>query len=110
MFINKAALISMFCMAIAGCGKGDVRKFEVSEIYCTQESSEKRAEFILSCIKNANPVSDEEPEDWIMKCQAMAERTICPRITVVKTQTCVSNGGCMWETNSIEPKKTSKDE
>jgi hypothetical protein len=34
---------------------------------------EKAAAFILKCIENANPKSDEEPEDWIHKCRDFAE-------------------------------------
>lgn len=45
---------------------------------CDLTTSEVRASFILSCIKNANPHSDEEPEDWIKICQTMAEKTYCP--------------------------------
>jgi hypothetical protein len=30
------------------------------------------AKFILDCIENANPKSDEEPEDWLHICERMA--------------------------------------
>ena len=35
------------------------------------------ADFALTCIENANPKSDEEPEDWIDKCQNMAMNLLC---------------------------------
>ena len=98
-----AVLIALLC---AGCSKGEIRVREINAHHCTMESSEKRADFILQCIDNANPKSDEEPEDWIGKCQNMAEQTLCPEITMVKTERCASNMGCVWVETKREPKDT----
>lgn len=37
----------------------------------------QQSEFILDCIKNANPKSDEEPEDWIYMCKNMSLDLFC---------------------------------
>lgn len=50
---------------------------------------QKQAEFILKCIENANPKSDEEPEDWITICQAMSEDLFCT----------ISKRATYWENN-----------
>lgn len=96
-----AVLITWLC---AGCSKGEVRVTETIDSHCTMESSEKRAGFILQCIENANPKSDEEPEDWIRQCQYMAEQTLCPKITMIVTERCASNLGCIWREIKREPK------
>ena len=86
-------LLLFFFIPLSGCGDsslGDKRKKLTSRNYCDDSTIEKRAEFILRCIKYANPLSDEEPEDWIMKCQTMAEKTFCPFSMVEVTQECVS--------------------
>ena len=44
------------------------------------------ANFTLQCIKNANPVSDEEPEDWIPLCKKMAIDIFCTKITITVKQ------------------------
>ena len=44
------------------------------------------ANFTLQCIKNANPISDEEPEDWIYLCKKMAVDIFCAKITVTVKQ------------------------
>ncbi|MGJ8687317.1 MAG: hypothetical protein ACSHWQ_07550 [Spongiibacteraceae bacterium] len=89
---------------------GQMRTIERLETYCQTDTSAARAEFILQCIENANPKSDEEPEDWITKCQHMAEASLCQKRTVVKVQECTGidiTGDCWfysWKTISEEPR------
>ena len=45
---------------------------------CDTSTAPIRATFTLTCISNANPKSDEEPEDWIRLCKKMADETYCP--------------------------------
>ncbi len=71
---------------------------------CSFKTTEKRAGFILKCVENANPVSDEEPEDWIKKCQEMAEDTYCPKKTF-KIEQWKPCHGCMWHDGSMEEVK-----
>lgn len=60
---------------------------------CTPEQTEKLSTWILECIKNANPLSDEDPEDWISQCERTGKRILCGKIAVVEYQPC---GGCSW--------------
>ena len=88
---------------ISGCGEyhsGSERTRIKNIINCQAGSSEKRADFILKCIANANPKSDEEPEDWIRNCQTMAEQTFCKKQSMTITERCIhtSFGNCnIWE-------------
>jgi hypothetical protein len=43
-----------------------------------------RAEFVLSCAENANPKSDEEPEDMLRECDRIARDTFCDHVWAVK--------------------------
>ena len=67
---------------------------------CDNDTIEKRAEFIINCVKGANPKSDEEPEDWLKICQTMAEQTYCPSKTVNVRQVHYCNN-CGWHDLSI---------
>jgi len=53
------------------------RVIKRNRIVCEKNTISERANFILNCIKNANPKSDEEPEDWIEICKKMAETIYC---------------------------------
>lgn len=70
------ALALLAC--IEGCSKRieDVRTG--SEMVCTGDQT-KRAIWVQECIKNANPKSDEEPEDWIRECERVSIETYCNR-------------------------------
>ena len=46
-------------------------------LVCKDKTMKSRRTFILKCIKNANPKSDEDPEDWIMLCNTMALDIYC---------------------------------
>lgn len=48
----------------------------VVETY-NQCNKKDQSVFILDCIKNANPKSDEEPEDWIYMCKNMSLDLFC---------------------------------
>lgn len=102
--IALSILIALLC---AGCsGKERTRTLEKMRIHCEPETIEARANFILQCIKNANPISDEEPEDWITKCQDMSQGTYCPKKPYLVTQRCGSNMGCIWYEINAVPKDT----
>lgn len=101
-----------WAILLSGCNSGrfpepeQVRTIEVYDHYCTADSESKRADFSLKCIKNANPMSDEEPEDWIWECHRMSVSTFCPKITLVKMQ---RYDGNFWRDISQSPKKTTND-
>lgn len=97
----KLLVIGLVGVLLTGCSseEGMQRVITDYEKHCTQDTMTKRAEFILSCIENGNPKSDEEPEDWIGKCKEMAEDTYCPLEKAITTQECsITNefGGCTW--------------
>ena len=48
----------------------------ITEQYNNCQKKEQ-AVFVLECIKNANPKSDEEPEDWIGDCKTMSNDLFC---------------------------------
>lgn len=85
--LKRSTLFLAICFSallVAGCdgGKDEVFiRYELDNL-CGSDTTEARSVFILSCIKNANPSSDEEPEDWIRQCQYMAEDTYCPKESV----------------------------
>jgi len=67
-------LILSSLLLFVGCSD---RYYVHDAVTCDKPSKElaaKREKFILTCIKNGNPKSDEEPEDWIGKCENMAVR------------------------------------
>jgi len=74
--MNKLILISIAAIALAGCSK--IESFDVTDRHCEKSTTEQRAKFTLSCIANANPLSDEEPEDWIKECAKTSESLYCP--------------------------------
>ena len=51
-----------------------------NQLHCESADVVLQAKFILNCIANANPKSDEEPEDWLPMCEAMAQRMYCVKI------------------------------
>lgn len=109
--MNKKAkitiVLALTVSILAGCSdRNETRTVEITDLHCSADSAEKRAEFTLQCIANANPKSDEEPEDWITKCQYMAEKNFCPVKTFIKTQRCGSNLGCIW----VETKRELKED
>ena len=80
--------------------KGDIRKMQRIDIVCQDDTVEQRRSFIIDCIKGANPLSDEEPEDWISICGDMAEKTYCQPTMVLVTQ--VGTGGGGWRDVKIQ--------
>lgn len=83
--------------AIIGCTDPDRTYVKLKyEPLCDPSTVEQRSSFVLRCIKNGNPVSDEEPEDWIPLCQEMAEEVYCPLVAVYITKKCGSSSGCNW--------------
>lgn len=102
-FLFLAASWSAFL--ISGCNEsGDMRTREITATHCETDTAQERASFILQCIANANPKSDEEPEDWILFCQSMAERTLCEKKVMLVTERCVGSLPCTWVEEKREPK------
>lgn len=68
--------------------------------FCVKLTEGKRASFILQCLKNTNPKSDEDPEDWMRICGEMAVETYCEQKKVIVTYKRDCNG-CGW--NQVKP-------
>lgn len=93
-------------LVLIGCGDyPKERTIKADRLVCSENTIESRSEFILTCIKNANPKSDEEPEDWIKICQEMAEKTFCQKklVNVIQRKQCSS---CSWWDEYITPIST----
>ena len=93
----KKSLTLIALLAISGCtDPEETRVIYRFEPHCTKETAKQRSEFILQCVKDANPKSDEEPEDWLRICQEMAEETICEVRKFKVTRICGYSSGCYW--------------
>ena len=57
--------------------------------------------FILQCLKNTNPNSDEEPEDWMYICEHIADNTYCTKQQVKITYSKPCSGCYREEINRI---------
>ena len=88
-------------LALTACGEDEYSTYMRQDLVCDASSVSQRSDFILSCIKNANPKSDEEPEDWIKDCQDMAEETYCELKTVKVTM--YKPAGSFWRDIKTEP-------
>lgn len=68
--MKKIIIILMISLFIVSCDK-PIRNLMFTEI-CETKYIHIKAKFILSCIKNGNPKSDEEPEDLVYECRRTA--------------------------------------
>lgn len=71
----KNLVTLVLVLAVTACGSPYNVKY-ADNIYCPADSKE-RATFILECVKNANPMSDEEPEDYIYQCNVTSKELFC---------------------------------
>ena len=84
--------------------KPDRRSYDHRNL-CTEDSINDRASFILECVGNANPYSDEEPQHWIDQCASVAVKTYCPKqkVTVtMATYKSIGPFGCAWRETNVE--------
>ena len=82
----KISIVLICLIALSGCEKPFEEYAEVkTKTVCNESDSDKRAAFILQCIFNANPKSDEEPEDWLNKCENFSNNLFCKKMAVEVT-------------------------
>ena len=93
--MNKLLRTSVIitAMSLIGCMQpeyqvGDIELYESSETTCSDE----RPEFILECIKNGNPMSDEEPEDLVEECSSTSWHLFCESVKMNKKRICIKEG------------------
>ena len=93
-----AMLVSLRLMSCGENQFGTEKDFIEYGEYCPVETIEKRASFTLECIKNGNPKSDEEPEDWIRICKDMAKDLYCTEARFNVTRKCYDRkkSECRW--------------
>ena len=97
----KIIITTLLLILLSGCyEQGETRTFVRNEYYCTPDTLTERSKFTLECIKNANPKSDEELEDWIMICNNITKDTFCLKVPTKVTQ---SYRGSFWFDVSKEP-------
>jgi len=83
----KTIILIVLALLLIACDRElEFRTYEKMDMHCDGSSREEIAAFTLQCIENANPHSDEEPEDWIGKCKQMADATYCPVIMLEITE------------------------
>ena len=98
----KYSLLAL--VLLSGCSEPpdytETRSRLISEQACPVEVADSRADYMLQCIKNANPKSDEEPEDWLYVCKNMANDLYCKDATYRVTEQCAQNtygnNRCSW--------------
>jgi hypothetical protein len=85
--MKKLILPVLVVFAVSACGDSKEITYTTKQeirTFCDETETKKAvADFTLQCIKNANPISDEEPEDWILLCKRMAAETFCEAETVI---------------------------
>ena len=65
-------VVSIFIIFMSvGCTDKSLFQIDIDK-EIPKASTSKAAEFILTCAKNANPLSDEEGEDLVKQCQYTA--------------------------------------
>ena len=74
--MNKLILLIIITSLLLACEQYSQTR------YCKEYSLEAK-QWISDCIKNANPKSDEEPEDWILQCRLTATQIYCPMVKAV---------------------------
>ena len=94
----KIALLVTSLLLVACENPSGETRIRIKTIYeCDEQQKKESADFILKCIANGNPKSDEEPEDWIGMCEDMAHRNICTQNIYDITEQCQSSDySCDW--------------
>ncbi len=85
---SKLLIIAVCQIALlTGCGTRDrpPKQADYWENHCDGTKIEARSNFILQCAKNANPMSDEEPEDLVKQCERTSLNLYCPKREVTVT-------------------------
>ena len=93
-------VLACVCMVLLVTGCSDEPQYRIVErlvTKCDDATKDARANWINQCIANANPKSDEEPEDWLRQCQWIAEDIFCDEVNMAVRQQQICYG-CPWET------------
>ena len=102
-------LMTIVMFIVVGCGdkndpiRGDIKTSWMVGPDCDSVTIPVRHEFILECIKNGNPLADEEPEDWLTECEEIAIRLYCPEAIVEYTKKWDGEKWVVFKRVVIEP-------
>ncbi len=82
-FIISLALIAGVWLAVAGaaCEADGPAIYQRKIRECSDTATPEHRAWVLTCIKNGNPMSDEEPEDLVNACASTGYALHCPTIT-----------------------------
>lgn len=75
--MKSLILISLIAFLFGCSPKSKERYIIQSDISYSCSDKDKLANSILECVKNANPQSDEEPEDWVSECSKRMKQVYC---------------------------------
>lgn len=88
--MSKFIVAIIALIVLTGCGQkieGKDDNDRRSGFICDKADIPKMQEFQLTCIKNGNPMSDEEPEDLISACGFQSRRLYCGQPVIYYKQT-----------------------
>ena len=89
--MNRISLAVILAISACAAPGGDEDPFAARPgmvPYCDKEQSAKLTEWVQKCIADANPQSDEDPEDWIRECKRTGIELLCPMVPSVVFAPC----------------------
>jgi hypothetical protein len=95
----KIGLLLLAITLLCACTPKDDRVY-IEQRYECKQADKERIDFTLSCIANANPMSDEEPEDWIRQCNIVAKENYCKLAPYLVTERQYSFGDLFHEVSA----------
>lgn len=84
------SIVTLFLLA-ACVDYSEPEKRGMRPICSADDDRERLADFILACVKNGNPMSDEEGEDLVRQCERTGENVVCPTVAA-----CYHSGSFSW--------------
>jgi hypothetical protein len=85
-------LFMLFLTALCACGQRcpETTRRIIAKACYTEAERAVLSQAILSCVKNGNPMSDEEGEDLVAQCAESMKAAVCPeRVQHVLYDACV---------------------
>lgn len=98
--MTKTNLLCLLAfLFLLGCGQNNMGRIEYRHHCTTSVEKACMGNHALQCIEAGNPLSDEEPEDWLPKCRDIAAETCCPYVKGAYIWTSSSGSGFWvpWE-------------
>lgn len=93
--MKKLLTLALLSCSLTACG--DSAYPTTSYVCSAPEDKQALAAWVSKCIAEANPQSDEEPEDWIRECARVGPELVCPLQRAVRYL-----GGANWTSISCK--------